>query len=108
MNMLMAQEKVPVRIAWSTRNWWLNISTILISAGTLQPTYTHKTNANQSTSGNAKYGTKRKSSDELAVPPTSTISPGTISVAGRIEKQPKRNKIDKYTDQLKHVGQKLL
>ena len=38
---------------------------------------------------NAKLGTKRKSSDEQStVPPTSTISPGTSSVAGSIEKQP--------------------
>jgi hypothetical protein len=74
----------------------------------LQPTYPHKRNANQSTSGNAKYGTKRKSSDGMAVPPTSRISPGTISVAGKIEKQPKRSKIYKYADQLKHVGQKLI
>jgi hypothetical protein len=36
------QKKLPVRIAWSTRNWWLNISTILMSAGTLQPTYPQK------------------------------------------------------------------
>jgi hypothetical protein len=93
--MLMAQEKeVPVRIAWSTRNWWLNISIILISAGTLQPTYTQKTSVNQLTSGNAKHGTIRKSLDEPTVPPTSTISPGTSSVAGRIEKQPKRGKIE--------------
>jgi hypothetical protein len=38
---------------------------------------------------NAKHGTKRKLSDEQStVPPTSTISPGTSSVAGSIEKQP--------------------
>jgi hypothetical protein len=105
----MAQEKeVLVRIAWSTCNLWLKISTILISTGTLQPTYLHKRKANLSTSGNAKYGTKMKSSDGLAVPGTSRISPGTISVAGRIEKQPKRSKIDKYADQLKHVGQKII
>lgn len=31
-------EGVPVRIAWSTRNWLLSISIILMSAGILHPT----------------------------------------------------------------------
>jgi hypothetical protein len=47
------------------------------------PTKQHQENAN--------HRTKRKSSDEqLTVPATSTISPGTSSVAGSIEKQPTR------------------
>lgn len=32
------KHRIPVRIAWSTRSWLLSISTILMSAGTLQPT----------------------------------------------------------------------
>jgi len=63
-----------------------------MSAGTLQPTYPQRRGGGGPTKHhqqNANHSTKRKSSDEqLTVPPTSTISPGTSSDAGSIEKQP--------------------
>ena len=64
-----------------------------MSAGTLQPT-THKrqgvTKLDQE--HNQHYAKWKSLEWPWTVPPTSTISPGTSSVAGSIEKQPNKLK----------------
>lgn len=91
------ETEVPVRIAWSTRNWLLSISIILISAGILHPTIHSKWNKILKLTYQVllNYGTKYIDSEYCSQtvdltnsPLTSTISPGTRSVAGSMEKQP--------------------
>lgn len=87
------EAEIPVRIAWSTRNWLLSISIILISAGILHPTtqftkHKIKVNSFKFLLNMCWYKPICIYRNVPDLPLTSTISPGTSSDAGSMEKQP--------------------